>query len=439
MSLATTLLAPRRTVVAGPVAPSRDTAVDVARAACLVVVVLLHAMMVGVSNPGGTAVFENAMMSWEWFPAASWIVQVMPLFFVLGGFSAYTDWTKRRAAGVTGGAYLLSRVHRLALPAFGAIAATALFLAGMTLAGVDPAFIAEAGFRISQPLWFLGVYLLCTTLVPAAVAMHRRAPALTVAVLAAAVVGIDVARGTSGIEAIGLANLLFVWLLVQQLGFFLADGSVSALSRRSVAMLGAGALSLLGVTVLAGVYPADLYQALNPPTAALVLLGVAQLAIFELLRPGLRRLHGVGAVRSATRALGERSMTVYAWHMLVLIALAGALLLVPGELPVPLSPDWWDSRVLWLIVSGVAVAIVAQLVGGLERRGLERRPGSRSGSRRTEGILSFAVAAVTAGGVVTVLAVGASPAAWVVATALVAGGLLFARSVPAASGTLVRV
>ncbi|MET0297809.1 MAG: acyltransferase, partial [Microbacterium sp.] len=175
MTLATALLAPRTTVVR-PVAPTRDTAVDVARAACLVIVVFLHAMMVGVSNPGGAAVFENTMMTWEWFPAASWLVQVMPLFFVLGGFSAYTDWSKRQAAGMTGGAYLLSRVHRLALPALGAVAATAVFLAAMTLAGVDPAFVAEAGFRISQPLWFLGVYLLCTTLVPAAVAMHRRAP-----------------------------------------------------------------------------------------------------------------------------------------------------------------------------------------------------------------------------------------------------------------------
>lgn len=409
----------------------RDTAVDLARVACLVAVVLLHAMMVGVSAPGGVPLFENAMQSWEWFPAATWIVQVMPLFFVLGGFSSYTDWTRRRGAGVTASAYVVQRVQRLAIPAIVAIAATGAFLWALAAAGVSPDIISVAGFRSSQPLWFLGVYLLCTGLVPLAVSAHRRAPLTSVAVLAASVVGIDALRAFTGVEALGFANLLFVWLLVQQLGFFLADGSLSALGRRRIGMLGLAAIVTLSVAVALGVWSGDLFEALNPPTGALVLLGTAQLCAFELLRPRLRAVHDVPDVRRIVDAVSSRSMTVYAWHMPVLIALAGAQLLLPGTLPVPLSEAWWQSRPLWLVVAGIAVALVARWAGRWER-------GMGGGSTAGRG-RSVAVVLVAAFGVVVVLVAGGSVAGWIggavtmtVALAMAAGlGIRRLRGTPA--------
>ena len=64
-------------------AAARDAGIDAARAACLVVVFVLHAMMVGVSVGADGPVLENAMTGWGGFAAATWFVQVMPLFFCL--------------------------------------------------------------------------------------------------------------------------------------------------------------------------------------------------------------------------------------------------------------------------------------------------------------------------------------------------------------------
>lgn len=410
------LLPTRATVPARPLpAASRDTAVDLARVVCLVIVVLLHALMVGVSAPGGVPLLENAMEEWEWFAPTTWIVQVMPLFFVLGGFSSYTDWTRRRARGTTPAAYVVQRVRRLAAPALAAVAATTLFLGALSAAGVAPEIVSVAGYRSSQPLWFLGVYLLCTAFVPLAVEAHRRAPALAVGLLAAAVAAVELTRAASGVDALGFVNLLFVWLLVQQLGFFLADGSLAALGRRRIGMLGLAALVSLLAAVAAGVWPGDLLEALNPPTGALVLLGVAQLCAFELLRPHLRRAHAVPVVQRSVAAVGARSMTVYAWHMPILIALAGASLLLPTELPAPLSDAWWQSRPAWLLIVGVVVAVVARSAGRWER----------SVTSRVDAGTSRAVAVVllAAIGVVSALVLGASVAGWLAAAVLLAAAL----------------
>ncbi len=51
-------------------------------------------------------------------------------------------------------------------------------------------------------------------------------------VLLAAVVAVDVTRLSTGVDAIGFLNLLLVWLLVQQLGFHLADGGVDGARAR---------------------------------------------------------------------------------------------------------------------------------------------------------------------------------------------------------------
>src|SRR5690606_31227152 len=275
----TTLIEPttsaRLTATSAPASPAparstpstrtaRDASIDVARAWCLVVVVTLHSFMVGVSVAGGAPLLENATDGWGGFAALTWFVQIMPLFFVLGGFSSVTQWSRLRTRGVSASDYLALRMRRLLPPALGAMGVTAVVLLVLSLSGVPADMVAVAGFRMSQPLWFLGVYLLCTALVPLATRAHRAAPRLTVLTLAAVVVGVDAARLASGIEALGFANLLFVWLLLQQLGFHLADGRVST-DRRTLLTLAGLALGGLAALCLNGIYSFDLYDNLNPP------------------------------------------------------------------------------------------------------------------------------------------------------------------------------
>lgn len=392
---------------ARPARTARDASIDVARAWCLVIVVALHAFMVGVSISGGSPLLENATDGWGGFAALTWVVQIMPLFFVLGGFSSATQWGRLRTRGVSASEYLATRMRRLLPPALGAMGVTAVVLLVLSLSGVPADMVAVAGFRMSQPLWFLGVYLLCTAFVPLATRAHRAAPRLTVLALAAVVVGVDAARLASGIEALGFANLLFVWLLLQQLGFHLADGRIST-NRRTLLALAVLALGALAALCANGVYSFDLYDNLNPPTAALVVLGIAQLCLFQLARPMLRRLHGIRGVATAVTAIGARAMTIYSWHMLVLIGLAGVLLVTVGdELPAPLTEAWWLTRPLWIVSVLVVVALLVAVTG--RREAAADTAHATLSARPATAVTAVLLAAV---GVVLVLVFGANATAW---------------------------
>ncbi|WP_348787868.1 acyltransferase [Leifsonia sp. NPDC080035] len=405
-----------------PPAPARvrDGSVDLVRAACLGVVVVLHALMVGVSIGPHGLVLENALEGWAGFPALTWVAQVMPLFFVLGGFSAYGQWTRMREAGGGYGDYLAKRVRRLLLPASGALVATAVLLAGLTLTGLPASVVATAGFRLGQPLWFLGVYVLCTAAVPFLAEAHRRRPVAAIGALATLALTVDAVRAITGLTAIGFANLLFVWLLVQQLGFWLASGRFEGMRRPALLALAAAGVAVVVVGASCGLWSLDLYADLNPPATALAAFGVAQLAAFRLLRGRLRAAAERPAIASVVGAVNARAMTIYSWHMLALIALAGLLLLAGVALPVPLSGAWWATRPLWIVA---AVAAVGGLVMVASRT--ERRPdaaGASVGPAR-----AIAAAACGAGGVLTALIAGSSPSGWVIASVLVLAALRIAR------------
>ncbi|WP_437582820.1 acyltransferase family protein [Paramicrobacterium sp. CJ85] len=368
-----TVIAPlRQTAASHP--SGRDSGIDLVRAACLIVVVSLHALMVGVTLGPEGPVFENAIEGRDWFVPVSWVAQIMPLFFIVGGFSTRHALAKARARGQSSAEFVADRVQRLLGPAIVMVAVVGAALLVMTLAGLPADVVSEAGFRISQPLWFLGVYLGCQALAPALIAAHERAPRLTLGLLAAGVIGVDAAAATTGSDGVSYLNLALVWLTVQQLGFWLADGRVDALPVRRRVALGAAALALLVVTTASGVYPADMYEGLNPPSAALVILGLVHLAALSIARPWLRRVAAQERVAAASAWLNARSMTVYLWHMPALIALAGLGLLgaLNGALtlPEPGSLSWWATRPAWILLAVVTTVAVARLTGRWERRRL---------------------------------------------------------------------
>lgn len=410
----------------------RDAAVDVARAWCLTVVVVLHALMVGVSVTAGKPVLENALEHWSEFAGLTWLVQVMPLFFLLGGFSGIQQWERARGRGVRYGEHLAGRLRRLLVPALAAMLAAVVVLAALRVAGVGEDLVAAAGFRLGQPLWFLAVYVLCTVALPPLAAAHRRRPVVTIAALSAAVVAVDTVRSATGVDAVGLLNLAFVWLLVQQLGFVLAAPDAAAWRPRRTALLAVAAFGTLALLCLTGAYSPDLYANLNPPTGALVLLGVGQLALFSLARPLLARVATVPAVGRYVSAVNRRAMTVYSWHMLVLVLSAGALLLLGGEsLPTPLGEQWWLTRPLWLAWAGVGVWLLSLAAGRWEA-------GPAEGWRVAGHGRALTSAVAGAGGVVLILVQGSTLAGWVGGAALVLGGLVLLRerSMPSAALTM---
>ena len=401
----------------------RDGGIDLVRALCVVAVVVLHALMVGVSVTGGTAVFDDASAGTWWVVPMSWALQVMPLFFVIGGFSGHRAHTAARLRGGGDAAFVSARVQRLLRPAVVVIGAVGAALLLLPLAGVPADLVAVAGYRYGQPLWFLAVFLLCQALLPWMISLHRRRPVVILLALVSTAVLVDVARDATGITALGFLNLAFVWLALQQVGFFLADGRIDALSRRLRIGAGIGAVVLLLGSFASGFHSPDLIANINPPTTALLLVGAAQTAALSLKRDALERASRRPGVAALTAFITPRTMTIYLWHMPVLLAMAGvtALAALVGGLPLPAvgGPEWGAQRPLWL---AVAVTLTALLAVPLSRVEARRGAAPSDSPRRT-------TLAVLSGlcGVVLLLVVGTGAVSALVSLLLLGGALLLAR------------
>jgi len=397
---------------ASPPRASRDHAVDLVRAACLVVVVSLHVLMAGITVETDGLAITNSLDGHPIFAWSTWFVQVMPLFFVMGGFSSLLAWRRQRERGVTGADYVRDRVARLARPALLPLGLVGITLAVLGLVGLPEAVLSDVGFRIGQPLWFLAVYLGCSGLVPLMARLHERAPWVTLLTLLAAVMIVDTIALLTALPLIGAINLLFVWVFIQQLGFCLADGWFDWRRRWMLALAGLAAFGgLLFLTTVVG-YSTDMYDNLNPPTAAILVLGVGQTLLFAWLRPWVARLAVRPTLAGLSGAINSNAMQIYLWHVPVIVLIAVVLVVSGAPFPEPLSAGWWQSRPPFLVVVALMLIPTVIGVGWLERRD-EARSRVRNEGRPVAHVgpwMATLKVALGIAGVVTLLIAGFTPA-----------------------------
>jgi len=155
---------------------------------------------------------------------------------------------------------------------------------------------------------------------------------------------------------------------VQQLGFFLADGAPLALGRLALVGIILASNLVLGLLVWLGLYSGNMLVNLNPPNLTLLLLGCSQAATLQLFRPALARVASLARVRRFIGLAGRRSMTVYLWHLPLLAAMTGLLVLTDFPQPAGGTAAWWWGRPLVLVgLTGLLLPVVA-LFGRLEER-----------------------------------------------------------------------
>ncbi|MBT2567933.1 acyltransferase [Arthrobacter sp. ISL-85] len=357
----------RRRTGTGPDTADRDPAIDLARFICLVLVVVGHSMMVSpVLHPDGTVTTENTLALQDWFEPVIWIFMVMPLFFVTGGVTGLQSWRRLKAGGGTAAQFVRARLLRLVRPATALLATMVAGLSVAALLGVDQQVIQLIATGAAMPLWFLAAYLAAQLNIPVLAALHARAPWLAIGLLTALVVAVDCLRGA--LPDLANINLVFVWCAVQQLGFLAADGYFSRLSRSGLLGMAVAAHLLLGLVTGLGLYRGNMLVNLNPPNLTLVILAVPQLAAMELARPVLAPLAGIRWVGQLLTLAGSRSLTVYLWHLPLLAAMSGLLLLAPIPKPLSGTPEWWWSRPLVVLVLVLLLLPVAAAFGHLEER-----------------------------------------------------------------------
>jgi fucose 4-O-acetylase-like acetyltransferase len=372
------LMSPDRLARATP--RDRDRVIDAVRVASLLVVVLGHWLMASVTMTADGVAGANALSAMPWLHPATWVLQVMPLFFIAGGFANRRVWLSARRRGDTYADYLSGRMGRLLRPTMIFVLAVPLILTALLVAGVPGDLVTLVGGLLAQPLWFLAVYVAVTAMAPAMAAWHERRPAGAVAVLAGAAVAVDAVR-LAGVDVVGYLNFGVVWLLAQQLGFWYADGRLHRLSRARFAAIGAGAVALLIALTTWGPYPVSMVglpgelSNMAPPTVCLVVLTVAQLMALMLVRARLARWLERPRTWALLVGLGSASMTMYLWHLLVLVIGVGAMLAVGIVPPEPGSAGWWVTRPLWLALLAMILGV---FVVGLRRFERGQRPAAVS-------------------------------------------------------------
>jgi hypothetical protein len=345
----------------------RDLTLDLARVFCVLLVVVIHLLFVGVGrDASGALIVSRPVEGQAWFAAATWVGQIMPLFFVVGGFASLTAWRSLRRRDGTASDYVRNRVLRLAQPAFPLFIFYAAVLGVAMLLRVDPALLSSVATGAGSPLWFLAAYTLCQAFVPIMAGFHERTPKAAVVLLLAGAILVDVLRYSTGVVEFGLINLLFVWLLVQQLGFWYADGWFDRRSWWQLLVIAAVSYAALVPMTTIGPYSTNMLIDLNPPTLPLVALAVGQACLLRLLRPALASLMRTRGAKALVFMVGSRLMTIYLWHLPLIIILAGVSLLIPGASPQPASAAWWWSRPIVYVIVLAALLALSFLVGRWE-------------------------------------------------------------------------
>ncbi|MFF2843328.1 acyltransferase [Paenarthrobacter sp. NPDC057981] len=410
---------------------SRDLVVDFIRVACMFAVVAVHLLMMGISVDDSGIGVDNPLTSLSWFAQGTWFGQVMPLFFVVGGFASLTSWRSLRRKGGDAGDYLRNRVLRLVRPTVALYAFLTLALWSATAAGVPGDLLAVIAAGTGVQLWFLAAYLICQAMVPTMAKLHQAAPYRTVAALAAGAVVVDVFRlglehNPWGLDSnpIGLLNMVFVWGMLQQLGFFYADGFFDRFARWQLVLAAAGCYASLVLLTHSGPYPVDMLTSQNPPMFPLILVGLAHVLLVKAFYPVLQRCVQLGWVQKVMFVVGSRAMTIYLWHLPLIIAMFGIALLLRLPFPEPASADWWLSRPVFYVAAWALVLLVSMPLVRLELASTALAPGAyRPAMWR---IVVATVLAIIPPFVVMRTALGAVNATWglvllVVAVVLVTG------------------
>ncbi|WP_425953748.1 acyltransferase family protein [Xylanimonas sp. McL0601] len=370
---------------------TRRRHVDLLRAAAITAVVVGHwLVMTVVRTPDGRLTGFTALPHLTALHPLTWVFQVMPLFFLVGGVSNAISWTRHRDRGGDAAGWLLGRTSRLFPPVTALLLTTAAGALVARWAGVPTAFVTQAVDLVVLPLWFLVVYLGVIALTPAMHALHRRYGLAVPALMLVGVVVGDVLRLTTGVELTAAGNFAFAWLAIHQLGFAWQDGSLRLTRRRAAALLGGALAGLVLLTVL-GPYPVSMVsvpgaaiQNPSPPSLALVTLAAAQVGLAVLVAGPADRWLARRRPWSAVIGINSVVLTVYLWHMVA--AFAGAVVLdAVGLLPSAdvHSAAWWWGRVPWIATLAVVLVAFVALFGRIETRAMARKVAAAAPSGAT--------------------------------------------------------
>ena len=352
---------------------ARNRVVDLLRAAAILVVVLGHWLLAAVVLRDGELVVGHLLELAPWTHPLTWVFQVMPVFFLVGGYANALSWRSAVRRGETYAGWLRARLRRLLTPVVPLLLAWLVVSSVAYAAGVPGATLRAASQVALVPTWFLAAYVVVCAVAPATLWLWERTGWWSVVGGLALGCVVDLVSIGTDTVAVGFANYVVVWATVHQVGYAWLDGRLAGTRRR----LGVAAVGLAGTVVLvwAGPYPVSMIgldgAVVNnsyPTRVTLGFLGLLQAGLVLALEPALARRLERPRPWAATVLVNTRIMTVYLWHLTAMVGVIGLSLLLDGVgLGVePLTRGWWLTRPLWWAGLGLVTLGLVALLGRFE-------------------------------------------------------------------------
>ena len=333
----------------------RNRYVDLLRAVSILVVVIGHWLIATAWYVDGELTPGHLLKSHPQHQWLTWMFQVMPVFFIVGGYSNAVSLESAKRKGHGYAEWLVARLHRLITPLlvlFIVWAGTALL---MTLLDVRPVVIRFTSQSALIPTWFLAIYIVIALLAPWAYSLWRRFGFASFWAFVACAVIIDVLFFATDIRWPSWSNYFWVWLAVHQLGFAWRDGRMGSVPK--LLLYSGLGFATLYVLIHYGPYPLAMVGSPDenlsntlPPKATLIALGVFQFGLLLSLEGPMRKALDNLTLWTGTVLVNSMIMTVYLWHITVMIVL-GSVLYLAGGFGFGLEPGtsaWWYTRPLWI-------------------------------------------------------------------------------------------
>ena len=338
----------------------RNRFVDFLRALSISAVVLGHWLMAAPLYESGAAGIEHLLDIQPWSRWLTWIFQVMPVFFFVGGYSNGVSWDSAQKRNQPYADWLVSRFQRMLSPVIPLLLLwIALGAIGYWL-GVHHEFIRYGSQVALVPVWFLAIYFLIVMLVPVSRNIWNRfgISSVIVAVILAAIG--DWIFFNTNFQWLSWLNYLFIWSAVHQLGYAWQQGKIGGESRALQSfVIGLTGLITLVLLTRYGPYPISLVGVpsqeisnTEAPKLPLMALGTAQIGLLLSIEGPMRRWLAGGKAWTATVLMNGMIMPIFLWHSTIMMLLIGLSFWVMPDvfLPDPGSSQWWLHRIPWLLV-----------------------------------------------------------------------------------------
>lgn len=353
----------------------RNRYVDLLRALSISAVVLGHWIIAAPGYMDGVRSMDHLLTIQPWSQWLTWLFQVMPVFFFVGGFSNGVSWDGAQKKGQRYSFWLESRLRRLLGPVIPLVILWAALGVIGYYTGVSNNII-RIGSQISLvPTWFLAIYFVIVMLVPLTRAAWRKFGLLSVIVpFFMAVVG-DVVYFNTPFQWYGWFNYFFIWGAVHQLGYAWQQGRIGGVA--PCVCLAIIAATFLVLLTEFGPYPISLigvpgqdFSNTTPPKLPLIAMGLTQIGVLLALEGPMRRWLSNARVWTATVLVNGFIMPIFLWHSTVMMLMIALCFWVFPEVFTiqPGSGKWWAYRPVWVAVYFAVMMISLPLFLWMEKK-----------------------------------------------------------------------